>query len=57
MPEKVTANAPWKYDYIPAYNLTEKIIGGYLKEIWGNYKYFVEVSHAIADYVRPQAEA
>lgn len=52
MPETVAASAKWDYDYIPEYNLSEKIIGGYLKEIWGNYKYFVEVSHTIAGYVR-----
>lgn len=44
MPEPVAANTQWQYDYIPEYNLSEKVIGGYLKEIWGNYKYFVEVS-------------
>ncbi|CAF9928578.1 MAG: hypothetical protein HETSPECPRED_006887 [Heterodermia speciosa] len=42
MPEPVAANTQWQYDYIPEYNLSEKVIGGYLKEIWGNYKYFVE---------------
>lgn len=47
MPETVAANRRWDYDYIPEYNLTEKIVGGYLKELWGNYKYYVEVSQTI----------
>ena len=45
MPEKLPANTPWKYDYVPQYNLDEHIVNDYLKSIWGNYKYFVEVSH------------
>ncbi|KAL8792767.1 MAG: hypothetical protein Q9195_004654 [Heterodermia aff. obscurata] len=44
MLEKVAANKQWKYDYIDHYDLNEMIIGGYLREIWGNYKYFVERS-------------
>lgn len=44
MPEKLPANAPWKYDYVPQYNLDERIVNDYLKSIWGNYKYFIERS-------------
>ena len=47
MPETVAANSKWDYDYVPEYDLTEKIVNGYLKEIWGNYKYFVEASQTI----------
>ena len=45
MPEAFPANTPWRYDYVPHYNLDEEIVNSYLKTIWGNYKYFVEVSH------------
>ena len=45
MPETVGANASWNYDYVPAYGLNKEIIGEYLKEIWGSYKYFVEVRY------------
>lgn len=44
MPEQVASNAQWRYDYCPEYNLDKDIINTYLKSIWGNYKYFVEVS-------------
>ena len=55
MPEKFAATAQWQYEYIPEYNLNEKIIGEFLKEIWGNYKYFVEVSPTIiAGYARQE---
>lgn len=47
MPEKLPANTPWKYDYVPHYNLDERIVNDFLKSIWGNYKYFVEVSHLL----------
>ncbi len=46
MPEEVAADARWRYDYCPEYNLDKDIINTYLKSIWGNYKYFVEVSRA-----------
>ncbi|KAL9125735.1 MAG: hypothetical protein Q9217_005106 [Psora testacea] len=42
MPETFPANSHWRYDYVPHYNLDEKIINNFLKSIWGNYKYFVE---------------
>ena len=46
MPEEVASDARWRYDYCPEYNLDKDIINTYLKSIWGNYKYFVEVSPA-----------
>lgn len=49
MSEPVLANAQWQYDYIPEYRLDETIISKYLKEIWGNYKYFVMVSQVVRD--------
>jgi hypothetical protein len=45
MLEPVPVNAPWQFDSIEQYNLSEEIINNYLNTIWGNYKYFVEVSH------------
>ena len=47
MPERVASDARWRYDYCPEYNLDKEIINNYLKGIWGNYKYFVEVSKDI----------
>ena len=44
MPEVVPSDAVWRYDYIEEYNLSKEIISAYLKTIWGNYKFFVEVS-------------
>ena len=44
MPEHISANVQWRYDYVEHYNLDEEIISKYLKTIWGNYKYFVEAS-------------
>ena len=55
MPEKFAADTPWRYDYVPHYNLDEKIINSYLKSIWGNYKYFVEVSHIRDNKLEAQA--
>lgn len=43
MPEVIPSNAQWRYDYCEHYNLDREIVNGYLKTIWGNYKYFVEV--------------
>ena len=45
--ESVPAGAKWQYDYVEHYNLDADIINKYLKEIWGNYKYFTEVNHTI----------
>lgn len=45
MLEPVPVNAPWQFDSIEQYNLSEEIINNYLNTIWGNYRYFVEVSH------------
>ena len=42
MPEAVPANAVWQYDYIDHYRLDEKIIAGFLKNKWGDYKYYVK---------------
>lgn len=55
MPEAVASGAEWRYDYIVHYNLDKDIISGYLKTIWGNYKFFVEVSHVsgIQGFLRP----
>ena len=50
MPEPIPVGSPWLYEYIPEYNLDEKIIHDYLKSIWGNYKYFVEASHAAGSF-------
>ena len=50
MPESVSANAVWQYDYIDHYRLDEKIIAGFLNEKWGGYKYYVKAS---GHYVRP----
>ena len=47
MTERVASDARWRYDYCPEYNLDKEIINNYLKGIWGNYKYFVEVSKDI----------
>ena len=43
MPEPVDPSRPWKYDYIGHYDLNVTMIETYLKTIWGNYKYYVEV--------------
>lgn len=42
MPESVSANAEWQYDYIDHYRLDPTIIGNFLSGIWGNYKYYVK---------------
>ncbi|KAK0517246.1 hypothetical protein JMJ35_000401 [Cladonia borealis] len=42
MTESVFANAIWRYDYIDHYRLDEAIIGGFLYQKWGGYKYFVK---------------
>lgn len=42
MPESVSANAAWQYDYIDHYRLDENIIDGFLYEKWGNYKYCIK---------------
>ena len=42
MTELVFANAIWQYDYIDHYRLDEAIIGRFLYQKWGNYKYFVK---------------
>lgn len=42
MPESVSANAVWRYDYIDHYRLDENIIDDFLCEKWGNYKYYVK---------------
>ena len=57
MPEVVASDAKWQYDYIVHYNLDKEIISGYLKSIWGNYKFFVEVSHVsgIEGFPRPDS--
>ena len=44
MPESISANAKWDYDYIAHYRLDKKIIEGYLSRKWGDYKYFVKAS-------------
>ena len=43
MPESVSANAKWQYEYIDHYRLDEKIINGFLSKKWGDYKYYVKV--------------
>lgn len=50
MPESVPANAVWQYDYIDHYRLDKNIIGGFLDEKWGKYKYYVK---ARCCHVRP----
>lgn len=42
MPESVSANANWQYDYIDHYRLDTKIIDEYLYGIWGDYQYHVK---------------
>lgn len=42
MPESVSANAKWLYDYIDHYRLNENIIDGFLYEKWGKYKYCIK---------------
>lgn len=42
MPESVSPNAVWQYDYIDHYRLDENIIDGFLYEKWGNYKYCIK---------------
>ena len=42
MSESVFANAIWQYDYIDHYRLDETIIGRFLYQKWGNYRYFVK---------------
>ena len=44
MPEPIAADAHWRYDYIPEYNLDETIINRFLVDKWGNYQFFIEVS-------------
>lgn len=34
------------YDTIPSYRLNPSIIEGYLREKFGNYKFYVEVSNS-----------
>lgn len=41
MPESVSANAAWRYDYIDQYRLDENIIATFLNAKWGNYRYFI----------------
>lgn len=33
------------YDTIASYRLNPSIVEGYLKKLFGNYKFYVEVSH------------
>lgn len=42
MPESVSANAKWQYDYIGHYRLNTKIIDDHLTMIWGAYQYYVQ---------------
>ena len=37
------------YDTIPSYRLTPLIIEGYLRQKFGNYKFYVEVSNPNLD--------
>ena len=42
MAESLPPNPVWQWDYIDHYRLDERIIGGFLTEKWGNYKYYVK---------------
>jgi hypothetical protein len=43
MPEPVSEDANWQYDYIDHYRLDEEIIKRFLSRKWGeNYRYFVK---------------
>lgn len=57
MPEVVASDAVWRYDYIEHYNLDKDIISAYLKTIWGNYKFFVEVSQVSGIEGFPQPDS
>lgn len=57
MPEVVASDAVWRYDYIEQYNLDKDIISAYLKTIWGNYKFFVEVSQVSGIEGFPQPDS
>lgn len=43
MAESLPANATWQWDYIDHYLLDQQIIGNFLCQKWGDYKYFVTV--------------
>jgi hypothetical protein len=43
MPESVSEDANWQYDYIDHYRLDEEIINSFLCRKWGeHYKYYVK---------------
>ncbi|KAI4119137.1 MAG: hypothetical protein LQ338_007320 [Usnochroma carphineum] len=43
MPESISANAVWQYDYIDHYRLSEDIIDNFLREKWGRFRYYVRL--------------
>ena len=39
------------YDTIDSYRLNQSIVEGYLRRLFGNYKFYVEVSYPYVDVV------
>ena len=44
MPESISPNAVWDYDYVDHYRLNKDIINAFLTRKWGNYKYYIKVN-------------
>jgi len=38
-------NMAWVWDYIPHYHLSEEDVQGYLRNLFGNYNFYLSVRH------------